>query len=202
MASAATAMALGPTAAIGRAPAKLPIMAYVVLIIVVVVILVAAVFLSIAASNLKKSKDYSEKISQHPGLKQAHAYAAWGASVGFIGAGLIVIALVVLAVEGGEFLLKSKAFVWIFAFLAVGVAIACGVLAVLSSVRLIDSGAYDPADPKMKKGYLNDTWAFLTAFLATTLVVGVTFWIAAKKPKAGAAGSPAAGPAQPVIITY
>lgn len=180
---------------------RLPVMAYVVLVVIVVVVIVASVFLSIAATSLKKSEDYNKKSQDFPKLKSAHQLAAWGSSIGFIGAGLIIITLIVMAVAGGAVLLRSKFFIWIFAFVAMGIAIACGAFAMMSSIRLIDSGAYDPRDAKMKKGYINDIWAALSAFVATVMVVGVTFYIVAKKPKPGAVG-PYPPPAPPTIIQY
>jgi len=184
----------------GMVTAKLPISAYVVLVVIVVVIIVSSVFLSIAATSIKKSTDYSKKIDQYPKLKTAHSMAAWGASVGFIGAGLIVIALIVIAIAGGEVLLKSKGFVWIFALVAIGIAIACGVFAVLSSLKLVDSGAYNPSDANMKKGYLNTIWASISAIVATVLVAGITVWLLGKKPGAAKAGpASSTGPATIII---
>jgi len=195
-----SAAAAIPSAAAAMPALSIPASAYAVLILVLAIIVIAAILLSISASAISNIKDYDDKTDKYPELQKAHKLASWGASIGFIGAAVVITILVLIAIFASAFLLKSKAIIWMLAGLAVLIALACGIFAVLASIYLIDSGAYDPSDPEAKKGYHYSIYASLTAFAATALVVGFVVWITTRKPKAAPCAQ--AAPAPPTIIEY
>jgi magnesium-transporting ATPase (P-type) len=182
-------------------PAKplhvVPVSAYIILIIVIVIIIVAAVFITIATRSINNIADYKNKIGEHPKLKAAHQLAAWGASVAWIGVGLVAIILILLAIFTSGLLLRSKGMIWFFIAASVAVAVATAFLALFASLDLINSGAYDPADANAKKGYSMLLYTVLTIFLSIVLAIAIVAYITGRS---GATKKTAAAPPIAEII--